>query len=86
MLCAGLIGYRAVRLAGPAKTIGFYGFGSAAHLQIQVAASQGLKVYAFTRPGDTATQNFARSLGALWVGGSDEIPPVLWTPPLSLLQ
>ncbi len=76
LLCAGLIGHRAVRLAGPAKTIGFYGFGSAAHLQIQVVKSQGLDVYVFTRPGDGETQNFARSLGAVWAGGSDELPPV----------
>lgn len=75
LLCAGLIGYRAFRLAGPAKSIGFYGFGSSAHLQIQVAASLGCEIYVFTRPGDKKTQNFARSLGAIWAGGSDEVPP-----------
>lgn len=76
LLCAGLIGYRAFRLAGPAKTIGFYGFGSAAHLLIQVANALGCKVYVFTRPGDKKTQVFARSLGAKWTGGSDQLPPI----------
>lgn len=76
LLCAGLIGYRAFRLAGPAKTIGFYGFGSAAHLLIQVANALGCEVYVFTRPGDEKTQAFARSLGARWTGGSDQLPPI----------
>lgn len=76
LLCAGLIGYRAFRLAGPVKTIGFYGFGSAAHLLIQIANALGCEVYVFTRPGDEKAQVFARSLGAKWTGGSDELPPV----------
>lgn len=76
LLCAGLIGYRAFQLAGPAKTIGFYGFGSAAHLLIQVANALGREVYVFTRPGDEKTQAFARSLDAKWAGGSDQLPPV----------
>jgi len=76
LLCAGLIGYRAFRLAGPTKTIGFYGFGSSAHLLIQVAIALGREVYVFTRPGDEKTQAFARSLGAAWAGGSDQLPPV----------
>lgn len=76
LLCAGLIGYRAFRLAGPAKTIGFYGFGSAAHLLIQVANALANEVYVFTRPGDEKTQAFARSLGAKWTGGSDQLPPI----------
>lgn len=76
LLCAGLIGYRAFRMTGSAKTIGFYGFGSAAHLLIQVANALGREVYVFTRPGDEKTQAFARSLGAKWAGGSDQLPPV----------
>ncbi len=76
LLCAGLIAYRAMRLAGDdAKRIGFYGFGSAAHILAQVAIWQGREVYAFTRPGDVRGQDFARGLGALWAGGSDEAPP-----------
>ncbi len=75
LLCAGLIGYRALRMAGPARRIGLYGFGVAAHLIAQVACFEGHEVYAFTRPGDTETQRFARSLGASWAGGSDESPP-----------
>lgn len=75
LLCAGLIGYRAFRLAEPNKTIGFYGFGSSAHLLIQIATALGRHVYVFTRPGDDKTQTFARSLGAVWAGGSDELPP-----------
>jgi alcohol dehydrogenase, propanol-preferring len=76
LLCAGLIGYRTYRLAGEYKDrLGIYGFGSAAHIIAQVAIHQGRKVYAFTRPGDTETQEFARSLGAAWAGGSDELPP-----------
>lgn len=75
LLCAGLIGYRAFRLAGPAQTIGFYGFGSSAHLLIQVATALGREVYVFTRPGDDKTQAFAYSLGAKWSGGSNQLPP-----------
>jgi propanol-preferring alcohol dehydrogenase len=76
LLCAGLIGYRTYRLAGEHKDrLGIYGFGSAAHIIIQVAIHQGKKVYAFTRPGDTETQEFARQLGAVWAGGSDQRPP-----------
>jgi propanol-preferring alcohol dehydrogenase len=76
LLCAGLIGYRTYRLAGEYKDrLGIYGFGAAGHIIAQVAAYQGKKVYAFTRPGDTATQEFARQLGAYWAGGSDEMPP-----------
>lgn len=75
LLCAGLIGYRAFRLAGPVRTIGFYGFGSAAHLLIQVASALGCEVYVFTRPGDEKKQVFACSLGAKWAGGSDQLPP-----------
>lgn len=76
LLCAGLIGYRAFRLAGPVKKIGFYGFGSAAHLLIQIVNALGCEVYVFTRPEDTTTQAFARSLGAKWAGGSDQLPPI----------
>ncbi|MEZ5668260.1 MAG: zinc-dependent alcohol dehydrogenase family protein [Alphaproteobacteria bacterium] len=75
LLCAGLIGYRAWRLAGEAQRLGLYGFGAAAHILAQVAHQRGRKVYAFTRPGDTGGQAFARSLGAAWAGGSDETPP-----------
>ncbi len=75
LLCAGLIGYRALRMAGDARTIGFYGFGSSAHILIQVARFQGRQVYAFTRPADVKAQTFARSLGASWAGGTDEHPP-----------
>ena len=75
LLCAGLIGYRALRFAGPAQRIGFYGFGAAAHILTQVAVWQGRQVYAFTRPGDHEGQAFARQLGAVWAGGSDELPP-----------
>lgn len=75
LLCAGLIGYRALRLAEPAKRVGFYGFGSSAHLLIQVARFLQKTVYVFTRPGDTQTQEFASSLGAVWTGGSDQLPP-----------
>jgi propanol-preferring alcohol dehydrogenase len=76
LLCAGLIGYRTYRLAGEYKDrLGIYGFGAAGHIIAQVAAYQGKKVYAFTRPGDTKTQDFARSLGVYWAGGSDEMPP-----------
>ena len=75
LLCAGLIGYRTLRLAGDARRIGTYGFGAAAHILAQVARYQGREVYAFTRPGDTAAQLFALRLGAAWAGGSDETPP-----------
>ncbi|WP_417594273.1 zinc-dependent alcohol dehydrogenase family protein [Parasphingorhabdus sp.] len=75
LLCAGLIGYRALRLAGDAARIGFYGFGAAAHIAIQVARHLEQEVYAFTKPGDLAGQDFARQLGAVWAGGSDINPP-----------
>jgi propanol-preferring alcohol dehydrogenase len=75
LLCAGLIGYRAYRLAGDARRLGIYGFGAAAHLIAQVAVAQGRKVFAFSRPGDAAGQAFACRLGAVWAGGSDETPP-----------
>ena len=75
LLCAGLIGWRAYRMAGEARRIGLYGFGAAAHLLAQVAVHQGREVFAFTRPGDMAGQAFARSLGCAWAGGSDEAPP-----------
>jgi propanol-preferring alcohol dehydrogenase len=75
LLCGGLIGFRALRLAGDAQRLGLYGFGSAAHQICQVAVHQGREVYAFTRPNDARTQQFARSLGAAWAGGSDELPP-----------
>ncbi|MHB1837621.1 MAG: zinc-dependent alcohol dehydrogenase family protein [Solirubrobacteraceae bacterium] len=72
----GMIGWRALRMCGDAARVGMYGFGSAAHQICQVAAYQGREVYAFTRPGDASGQQFARSLGATWAGGSDEAPPV----------
>lgn len=75
LLCAGLIGYRSYRLAGEAQKLGFYGFGAAAHILIQVALHQNRQVYAFTRPGDIEGQEFARSMGAVWAGGSDQQPP-----------
>jgi propanol-preferring alcohol dehydrogenase len=75
LLCAGLIGYRAYRACGDAQALGLYGFGAAAHLLAQVAVAQGRHVIAFTRPGDTQGQAFARELGAAWSGGSDELPP-----------
>ena len=75
LLCAGLIGHRAHRMAGDGEAIGLYGFGAAAHIIAQVAIHQGQRVYAFTRPGDAQAQDFARRLGAAWVGGSDEAPP-----------
>jgi propanol-preferring alcohol dehydrogenase len=77
LLCAGLIGYRALRMTGAARRLGFYGFGDSAHILAQVARWQGREVYAFTRPGaDDAAQAFARELGAVWAGASDEEPPV----------
>jgi propanol-preferring alcohol dehydrogenase len=79
VLCAGLIGWRSYRMAGAAEpgasALGLYGFGAAAHILAQVAAWQGRRVYAFTRAGDEAAQAFAKSLGAVWAGGSDEMPP-----------
>jgi alcohol dehydrogenase, propanol-preferring len=75
LLCAGLIGYRSLRLSGPAERIGLYGFGASAHIIAQVCRWQGREVYAFTRPGDEAGQAFARELGAAWAGGSEETPP-----------
>jgi alcohol dehydrogenase, propanol-preferring len=75
LLCAGLIGYRSLRKTGDARRLGIYGFGNAAHLIAQVALYQGRQLFAFTRPGDKATQQAARELGAKWAGGSDEIPP-----------
>ena len=75
LLCAGLIGYRALRMAGDAERIGIYGFGAAAHIVAQVIRHQGRRLFAFARPGDVAAQDFARGLGALWAGGSDELPP-----------
>ena len=75
LLCAGLIGFRALRLAGDAPRLGLYGFGAAAHVIAQVARWQGRRVFAFTRAGDTEGQEFARSLGAEWAGASDETPP-----------
>ena len=74
-LCAGLVGWRSYRMAGEGSTLGLYGFGAAAHILAQVAAWQGRRVYAFTRKGDTAAQDFARSLGAVWAGASDDPPP-----------
>lgn len=75
LLCAGLIGWRSLVIAGHGTRLGLYGFGAAAHILAQVANWQGRSVFAFTRPGDTATQAFARSLGAVWAGGSNEMPP-----------
>ncbi|AOH87056.1 alcohol dehydrogenase (plasmid) [Sphingomonas panacis] len=77
LLCAGLIGWRSLVMAGEGQRIGLYGFGAAAHIVAQVARWQGRSVFAFTRPGDTTTQNFARTLGVAWAGGSDEPPPEL---------
>jgi len=77
LLCAGLIGWRCYRMAGEGTTLGLYGFGAAAHILAQVAAWQGRRIYAFTRGGDEASQKFARSLGAVWAGGSGDMPPEL---------
>jgi propanol-preferring alcohol dehydrogenase len=74
-LCAGLIGWRSYRMAGEGSALGLYGFGAAAHILAQVANWQGRRVYAFTRKGDTAAQDFARALGAVWAGASEELPP-----------
>ncbi|BAS55424.1 zinc-dependent alcohol dehydrogenase family protein [Leptolyngbya boryana CZ1] len=77
LLCAGLIGYRAYQMIGDAQRIGFYGFGAAAHILIQVARYEGRQVFAFTRSGDEAGQQFAKKLGAVWAGASDQVPPEL---------
>jgi alcohol dehydrogenase, propanol-preferring len=77
LMCAGLIGWRSLRFAGNAQSIGFYGFGAAAHIILQVAKWQQRKTFAFSRSGDRAAQDLARELGADWVGGSDESPPEL---------
>lgn len=75
LLCAGLIGHRALRMTGDGERLGLYGFGASAHIVCQVAVHRGRRVFAFTRPGDGAGQAFARTLGASWAGGSDEAPP-----------
>jgi propanol-preferring alcohol dehydrogenase len=75
LLCAGLIGWRSLVIAGEAKNLGLYGFGAAAHIVAQVARWQGRQIFAFTRPGDVTAQDFARELGAVWAGGSDQVPP-----------
>jgi propanol-preferring alcohol dehydrogenase len=75
LLCAGLIGWRALKIAGGGRRIGFYGFGASAHILAQVAIWQGRQVFAFTRDGDSETQEFARTLGCAWAGGSSEAPP-----------
>ncbi len=75
LLCAGLIGYRSLRMAGDARRLGIYGFGAAGHIVAQVARHQGRRVYAFTRPGDQESQRFARDLGAVWAGNSETLPP-----------
>jgi alcohol dehydrogenase, propanol-preferring len=75
LMCAGLIGYRTLRMAGDAQLIGIYGFGAAAHIVAQLARHQGRRLFAFTRPGDLPAQDFARSLGAEWAGSSDQPPP-----------
>jgi propanol-preferring alcohol dehydrogenase len=77
LLCAGLIGWRSLKIAGDGKRLGIYGFGAAGHIVAQVAKWQGREVHAFTRPGDVGTQDFARSLGVTWAGGSDEAAPEL---------
>src|SRR5262249_36142410 len=75
LLCAGLIGYRSLAKTGDARRLGIYGFGAAAHIVAQVARYEGREVYAFTRPGDSEAQTFARSLGAVWAGDSNVPPP-----------
>jgi propanol-preferring alcohol dehydrogenase len=77
LLCAGLIGYRTLKKAGPAKKLGIYGFGAAAHIVVQVALFQGREIFAFVRKGDLQAEQFAKQLGAHWVGESGEIPPEL---------
>ncbi len=76
LLCAGLIGWRSLRKAGDGRRIGLYGFGAAAHIILQICLWEGREVYAFTRPQDAQAQHFAKSLGATWIGGSDDTPPV----------
>ena len=76
LLCAGLIGWRSLKMAGDGECLGLYGFGAAAHIIAQVICAQGRKFFAFTKPGDNRSQEFARELGATWAGGSDEAPPV----------
>ena len=75
LLCAGLIGWRSLKMAGEARNIGIYGFGAAAHIIAQVARAKGRRIFAFVRPGDEAAKQFALSLGAVWAGGSNETPP-----------
>lgn len=75
LLCAGLIGWRCLKKAGDGKRLGIYGFGAAAHIVAQIAIWQGREIFAVTRPGDEQAQDFARSLGATWAGGSDQLPP-----------
>jgi propanol-preferring alcohol dehydrogenase len=75
LLCAGLIGYRSLRLAGDAPNLGIYGFGDSAHIITQVAVYRGQRVFGFTRPGDSTGQEFARHMGASWAGGTDQVPP-----------
>jgi propanol-preferring alcohol dehydrogenase len=75
MLCAGLIGWRTLKLAGKGKHLGIYGFGAAAHITIQIALHQGWQVYGFTRPGDNKGQEFAKQMGAIWAGDSGQKPP-----------
>ena len=75
LMCAGLIGYRALRLCGDARRLGLYGFGDSAHILVQVCRWQGRRMYAFTRAGDEAAQEFARELGAVWAGSSEDAPP-----------
>lgn len=75
LLCAGLIGYRALRMAGSAERVGIYGFGAAAHIVAQILRYQGRKLFAFTRPGDVTAQDFASKMGAAWAGSSDMMPP-----------
>lgn len=75
LLCAGLIGYRSLQMTGDSARLGFYGFGAAAHILLQVARHQGRRVFAFTKPGDASSQEFARRIGAVWAGGTDESAP-----------
>ena len=77
LLCGGLIGFRAFRMTGESKKLGFYGFGSSAHILLQIACHQGKEVFAFTRSGDESAQNLAKKLGAVWAGSSEEISPML---------
>jgi alcohol dehydrogenase, propanol-preferring len=91
LMCAGLIGWRSLKIAGEGRRLGLYGFGAAAHIVTQVALAQGREVFAFTRPGDAPSQAFARELGASWVGGSDQAPPaqldaaIIYAPPGELV-